>query len=73
MRDVLKLLAITMAVLFALGVVLAVGDLFIFGSSGPPFGESPSALRGDVAGARREAGPPAGTNEATNPERTLAK
>lgn len=47
-QAVLKLLSITVAVLFALGVVLAVGDLFFFGSSKvrPLFGMSADALAG---------------------------
>jgi hypothetical protein len=47
-QAVLKLFAITVAVLFALGVVLAVGDLFFFGSSKvrPLFGMSVDALAG---------------------------
>jgi hypothetical protein len=59
LRDVLKLLAITMAVLFALGVVLTAGNIFFFGSSKVRtlFGESASALAGDVdAGSRARDG-----------------
>lgn len=53
-QAVLKLLALTVAVLFALGVVLAVGEIFFFGSSKvrPLFGMSADALAGD-----RDAGP----------------
>ncbi len=45
-RGVLKVFALTVAALFALGVVLTVGGTFFFGSSKvrPLFGNSASAL-----------------------------
>ncbi len=48
-QDVLKLLSVTVAVLFALGVMLTAANLFFFGSSKvrPLFGLSADALAGD--------------------------
>ena len=51
-RAVLKTLAVVVAVLFALGVVLAAGNIFFFGSSKVRtlFGDSQNALEAPDGG-----------------------